>query len=170
MMRKEWCVLACPQLVCKTIRSTKYITTVTRVVESLPPAPLSPPPPIFSYASVTAQATASTKTAILSHPLSPPPAFPSSGFRYWLVQQARTPQSCLSACSASSSGNDSANLPRPPPPPRLISPRPASLFIGWAREVYERAQRVTSAVPHPRTLATILECGGKMHMQVDFGK
>ncbi|CAM9094694.1 unnamed protein product [Pylaiella littoralis] len=33
------------------------------------------------------------------------------------------------------------------------------------REVYERAQRVTSAVPHPRTLATILECGGKMHMQ-----
>ena len=34
------------------------------------------------------------------------------------------------------------------------------------REVYERAQRITSAVPHPRTLATILECGGKMHMQV----
>ncbi|CAN0023688.1 unnamed protein product [Ascophyllum nodosum] len=33
------------------------------------------------------------------------------------------------------------------------------------REVYERAQRITSAVPHPRTLATILECGGKMHMQ-----
>lgn len=36
----------------------------------------------------------------------------------------------------------------------------------FVREVYERAQRVTSAVPHPRTLATILECGGKMHMQV----
>ncbi|CAM9963839.1 unnamed protein product, partial [Scytosiphon promiscuus] len=33
------------------------------------------------------------------------------------------------------------------------------------REVYERAQRITSAVPHPRVLATILECGGKMHMQ-----
>ncbi|CAN0525890.1 unnamed protein product, partial [Laminaria digitata] len=40
-----------------------------------------------------------------------------------------------------------------------------SLARSLIREVYERAQRITSAVPHPRTLATILECGGKMHMQ-----
>ncbi|CAM9778391.1 unnamed protein product [Ectocarpus sp. 4 AP-2014] len=33
------------------------------------------------------------------------------------------------------------------------------------REVYERARKITSAVPHPRVVATILECGGKMHMQ-----
>ncbi|CAM9339607.1 unnamed protein product, partial [Discosporangium mesarthrocarpum] len=33
------------------------------------------------------------------------------------------------------------------------------------REVYTRALRITSAVPHPRTLATILNCGGKMHME-----
>jgi len=33
------------------------------------------------------------------------------------------------------------------------------------RELYHKALRVKSGLPHPRTLGIILECGGKMHMQ-----
>mmetsp|Transcript_31158 Transcript_31158/g.41219 ORF Transcript_31158/g.41219 Transcript_31158/m.41219 type:complete len:459 (+) Transcript_31158:44-1420(+) len=33
------------------------------------------------------------------------------------------------------------------------------------RELYKKALRVKSGLPHPRTLAVILECGGKMHMR-----
>lgn len=40
--------------------------------------------------------------------------------------------------------------------------------VHMSREVYQRAVRMTSAIPHPRTFARILECGGKMHMQVRY--
>jgi COP9 signalosome complex subunit 2 len=32
------------------------------------------------------------------------------------------------------------------------------------KQLYQRALAIKSAVPHPRVLGTILECGGKMHM------
>lgn len=33
------------------------------------------------------------------------------------------------------------------------------------REIYKKALEIKSAVPHPRVLGTILECGGKMNME-----
>jgi COP9 signalosome complex subunit 2 len=32
------------------------------------------------------------------------------------------------------------------------------------KQLYQRALTVKSAIPHPRILAIIRECGGKMHM------
>jgi hypothetical protein len=31
--------------------------------------------------------------------------------------------------------------------------------------VYQRALRIKAGIPHPRTLAVMQECGGKMYMQ-----
>lgn len=36
---------------------------------------------------------------------------------------------------------------------------------GRLRDLYVRSQRVEGGIPHPRTLAVIKECGGKMHMR-----
>lgn len=33
------------------------------------------------------------------------------------------------------------------------------------RELYEKSLKVQSAIPHPRIMAVIRECGGKMHME-----
>ncbi len=39
------------------------------------------------------------------------------------------------------------------------------VFKFFAQELYERSLRIKSAIPHPRIMAVIRECGGKMHMR-----
>lgn len=47
----------------------------------------------------------------------------------------------------------------------------ATKNIKRLKQLYERALRVKSAIPHPRIMGVIRECGGKMHMSAcDFQK
>ena len=37
-------------------------------------------------------------------------------------------------------------------------------MLTWLQEIYNAANSVRSAIPHPRILGVIKECGGKMWM------
>ena len=50
-----------------------------------------------------------------------------------------------------------ASLPRRPPP--LVPPAPP-----FRVQLYQKALSVKSAIPHPRIMGIVRECGGKMHM------
>ena len=45
----------------------------------------------------------------------------------------------------------------PPPPP--VPPAPP-----FRVQLYQKALSVKSAIPHPRIMGIVRECGGKMHM------
>jgi hypothetical protein len=47
--------------------------------------------------------------------------------------------------------------------PHLLS-LPSSLSLSLSQELYEKSLAVRSAIPHPRIMGVIRECGGKMHM------
>ena len=57
-----------------------------------------------------------------------------------------------------SSPNPIPPLPSPPPNPSLY------LVPRSFQELYTKAVKLQNAVPHPRTLGIIQECGGKMYM------
>jgi hypothetical protein len=41
--------------------------------------------------------------------------------------------------------------------------------ISFSQALYQRALKVRSAVPHPKIMGIIRECGGKMHMSEGSG-
>lgn len=40
-----------------------------------------------------------------------------------------------------------------------------SELIGLKKLLYEKSLKIKSAIPHPRIMGVIRECGGKMHME-----
>jgi COP9 signalosome complex subunit 2 len=40
----------------------------------------------------------------------------------------------------------------------------ASLYMKYLQQLYQQALMIKSAIPHPRIMGIIHECGGKMHM------
>lgn len=38
------------------------------------------------------------------------------------------------------------------------------LTLDWMQQLYQKALAIKSAIPHPRIMGIIRECGGKMHM------